>query len=124
MNDYNADSIKSLEGFDWAWVEEAHTLTKRSLEMLRPTIRKPGSELWFSWNPRHASDPVDALLRSQKPPPDAIMVRSNYRDNPFFPDVLEKERLYDEAENRDRYAHIPRGRGYRARCRWSGRSRP
>ena len=64
MNNYTAESIKSLEGFDIAWVEEAHTLTDRSLEMLRPTIRKEGSELWFSWNPRSAEDPVDALSGS------------------------------------------------------------
>ena len=54
MQDHTADSIKSLEGFDVAWTEEAQTLSSRSLEFLRPTIRKPGSELWFSWNPRDA----------------------------------------------------------------------
>ena len=58
MQDHTAESIKSLEGFDWAWVEEAQTLSARSLEMLRPTIRAPGSELWFSWNPRSAKDLV------------------------------------------------------------------
>lgn len=106
MNNYSAESIKSLEGFDIAWVEEAHTLTERSLEMLRPTIRKDGSELWFSWNPRHASDPVDALLRGETPPPDAIVVRANYTDNPWFPKGLEVDRAYDEANNPARYSHI------------------
>lgn len=106
MQDHTAESIKSLEGFDWAWVEEAQTMSERSLEMLRPTIRKPDSELWFSWNPRSANDPVDKLLRGESPPPGAIVVKSNYIDNPFFPQVLEEERAYDEKHKRDRYAHI------------------
>jgi hypothetical protein len=106
MQDHTAESIKSLEGFDWAWVEEAQTLSARSLEMLRPTIRAPGSELWFSWNPRNAIDPVDQLLRGKSPPPDAIVVKANYTDNPFFPKELESERAYDEQHKRERYGHI------------------
>ncbi len=106
MQDHTAESIKSLEDFDAAYVEEAQTMTTRSLEMLRPTIRKEDSELWFAWNPRHQSDPVDALLRGIEPPPNAIVVEANYRDNPFFPDVLEEERAYDERTNPARYGHI------------------
>ncbi|MGI9489083.1 MAG: phage terminase large subunit [Geminicoccaceae bacterium] len=106
MADHTADSVKSLEGFDRAYAEESQTLTTRSLEMLRPTIRKPNSEIWASWNPRSANDPVDSLLRGPNPPPNAVVVEANYRDNPFFPEVLEEERLYDEQHNRDRYAHI------------------
>lgn len=106
MSDHTAESIKSLEGFDVAYVEEAQTLTKRSLELLRPTIRKPNSELWFSWNPRHASDPVDQFFRGLVLPPDATIVRANYKDNPFFPAVLEADRAFDEVNNRERYAHI------------------
>jgi phage terminase large subunit-like protein len=106
MQDHTAESIKSLESFDWAWVEEAQTLSARSLEMLRPTIRAENSELWFSWNPRSASDPVDALLRGPNPPPNAAVVKAIYSDNPFFPRDLETERAYDEQHNRDRYGHI------------------
>ena len=112
MQDHTAESIKSLEGFDIAYVEEAQTLTERSLEFLRPTIRRdptpkrPGSELWFSWNPRAASDPVDAFLRGPVPPADAVVVRTSYRDNPWFPEVLEQERLYDEINKPQRYGHI------------------
>jgi len=109
MQDHTAESIKSLEGFDVAYVEEAQTLTARSLEMLRPTIRKPGSELWFSWNPRNDEDPVDRLLRGPDPPPNSIVVRANFDSNPFFPDVLEQERLYDFKVNNDRYAHVWEG---------------
>ena len=111
MAEHTKESIKSLEGFDIAYVEEAQTMTAGSLEMLRPTIRKEyadgtKSEIWFSWNPRHASDPVDAFLRGSEPPPDAVVVRANYRDNPFFPEVLEEERAFDERTNPVRYAHI------------------
>ena len=56
MQNHTADSIKSLEGFDIAWVEEAQSLSQRSLDLLRPTIRKEGSEIWFTWNPRHESE--------------------------------------------------------------------
>jgi len=106
MQDHTADSIKSLEGFDVAWVEEAQTLSDLSLEFLRPTIRKPGSELWFSWNPRSAMDAVDQFFRGLQPPDNATIVKVNYSDNPFFPGELEAERLHDKATKRDRYAHI------------------
>ena len=106
MQDHTADSIKSYEGFDVAWVEEAQTLSARSLELLRPTIRKAGSELWFSWNPRSASDPVDAFFRGEKPPQNAVITKVNYNDNPFFPKELEEERLLDYEANPQRYGHI------------------
>jgi hypothetical protein len=109
MQDHTAESIKSLEGFDVAYVEEAQTLTARSLEMLRPTIRKPGSELWFGWNPRNATDPVDELLRGKIIPPDAIVVRTSYKNNPWFPAELEVERRFDYKNNPHRYAHIWEG---------------
>src|SRR5579864_6691096 len=63
MQDHTAESIKSLEGFHVAWVEEAQSLSQRSLDLLRPTIREADSEIWLSWNPRFATDPVDRLLR-------------------------------------------------------------
>jgi phage terminase large subunit-like protein len=106
MQDHTAESIKSLEGFNIAWAEEAQTMTSRSLEFLRPTIRTPNSELWFSWNPRNASDPVDQLLRGSTLPPGAKVVRANYADNPFFTDELEAERQYDYINKPDRYPHI------------------
>jgi hypothetical protein len=67
MQDSTAESIKSLEGFDIAWVEEAQTLSARSLSLLRPTIRKEGSELWANWNPRRKKDAIDEFLRQKKP---------------------------------------------------------
>ena len=106
MQDYTAESIKSLEKFRRAWVEEAQTLSARSLSMLRPTIREPGSELWFSWNPRHQSDPVDQRFRGLVSPKNSFIKRVNYSDNPFFPPELEEERQYDRANAPDRYAHV------------------
>lgn len=106
MQNHTADSIKSLEGYDRAWVEEAQSLSQRSLDLLRPTIRKPGSELWFTWNPSQASDPVDVLLRGPKPPPSAAIIEVNFSDNPWFPDVLRAEMEYDRARDPDKYAHV------------------
>lgn len=106
MQNHTADSIKSLEGYDVAWVEEAQSLSQRSLDLLRPTIRKPGSELWFTWNPNKPTDPVDVLLRGENPPPDAVIQQVNYRDNPWLPDVLKEELEYDRARDPDKFAHI------------------
>lgn len=106
MQNHNADSIKSLEGYDRAWVEEAQNLSQRSLDLLRPTIRKPESELWFGWNPNYETDPVDVLLRSEDPPPDSVVVKANYRDNPWFPDVLKQEMEYDRKRDPEKFAHI------------------
>lgn len=103
---HTADSIKSLEGFDEAWVEEAQSLSQRSLDILRPTIRKKNSSLYFTWNPRADSDPIDALLRGPKPPDDSTIIRANYTDNPFFPDVLRAEMEYDKRRDPDKYAHV------------------
>lgn len=106
MQDHTSDSIKSLEGFGIAWFEEAQSASQRSLDLLRPTIRAPGSELWFSWNPNQATDPIDALLRSDDPPPGAVIVRANYADNPWLPAELLKEMEYDRKRDPEKYAHI------------------
>ena len=111
MQNHTADSIKSLEGYDRAWVEEAQSLSQRSLDMLRPTLRKPDSELWFTWNPNEETDPVDQLLRGPTPPPGAIVVEVNYEQNPWFPQVLRDEMEYDRRRDPDKFAHIWRG-GY------------
>ncbi len=105
----NPESIKSMEGIDVAWVEEAATISQASLDILIPTIRKPGSELWFSWNPRLATDPVDALFRAGPPPPGSIVRRVSYADNPWFPEVLDVERRWDLARDPGKHAHIWEG---------------
>lgn len=111
MQNHTAESIKSLEGYAGAWVEEAQSLSARSLRLLRPTIRLPNSELWFSWNADSPDDPVDQLLRGPDRIQDAAVVRVNWRDNPWFPDVLEEERRLDLARDKDEYDHVWEG-GY------------
>lgn len=106
MQNHTAESVKSLEGFDVAWVEEAQSLSQRSLDLLRPTIREPNSELWFSWNPRSPKDPIDKLLRSDTLPSNALVVGSTYRNNPKFPEVLKAEMEWDQRRDPDKYAHI------------------
>ena len=106
MQNHTADSIKSLEGFDRSWFEEAQRASQKSLDLLRPTIRKPGSELWFSWNPESATDPIDVLLRGDKLPPGAVVVKANYHDNPWFPDVLRDEMEYDQRRDPDKWSHV------------------
>lgn len=109
MQDHTAESIKSLEGYDIAWVEEAQSLSERSLRLLRPTIRKENSELWFTWNPLSADDAVDAFLRGEHTPPDSIVVKANWSDNPWFPQTLELERQFDKTTHADIYDHIWEG---------------
>lgn len=111
MQDHTAESIKSLEGFKRAWVEEAQTLSATSLSLLRPTIRADQSELWFSWNARRKSDPVDLMLRGPSLPTDARVVRANWADNPWFPATLEQERLDCLKTTPEQYDHIWEG-GY------------
>lgn len=109
MKEHTKESVKSLEGFDVCWVEEAQTLSRGSLDMLRPTIRAAGSELWFSWNPRRREDPVDDFLRGPEAPSNAVVVEANYDANPWFPDVLEQERLNTKKADPDGYGHIWEG---------------
>src|SRR5262245_49722785 len=132
MQDHTAESIKSLEGYSRAWVEEAQTLSQKSLDLLRPTIRSEGSEIWFSWNPTRRSDPVDAFLRArataegigesdrginggnralddtwmQPTPRPIVVVRTSWRDNPWWTRTLEQERLDCFTNQPDQYDHI------------------
>jgi phage terminase large subunit len=106
LQSHTSDSIKSLEGFDVLWMEEAQNISQKSLDIVRPTFRKPGSEIWASWNPNLATDPIDALLRCDNPPPGSIVVQANYTDNPWFPDELMQEMVYDKGRDFEKYRHI------------------
>ena len=108
MQDHTADSIKSLEGFGVAWCEEAQNLSARSLELLLPTIREEGSEIWFSWNPDQPDDAVDDLL-VKNCPDDAIVVHVDFTDNPFCPDVIKKEAARHLKRDPLTYAHVWEG---------------
>ncbi|QPF93760.1 PBSX family phage terminase large subunit [Bradyrhizobium commune] len=113
LQDYTADALKSLEGFRIAWIDEAQSLSARSIALLRPTIRAKHSELWASWNPRRKSDAIDDFLRGRRPD-GAVVVKANWRDNPWFPDVLAEERLLDQKLYPERYDHIWEGEYARA----------
>lgn len=83
MQDHTADSIKSLEGFRRAWIEEANRLSDKSLRLLRPTMRTDGAEIWASWNPESKHDPIDDFLRGEFTPDNSIVVEVNIDNNPF-----------------------------------------
>jgi phage terminase large subunit-like protein len=107
LQDHTADTIKSFEDFDGAWIEEAHTISARSAQILIPTIRTPGSELWWSYNPDQAGDFVHQM--AERGGEDVCVVTINWRDNPWFPAELEKERLALKALNDDLYRHVWEG---------------
>lgn len=108
MQDHTAETVKSFEGFKRCWIEEAQAFSNRSLTLLRPTIRAEGSEIWASWNPRRKTDAVDEFFRAGTLP-GSIVVKSNWRDNPWFPKELEAERKLDLEKYPDRYDHIWEG---------------
>lgn len=113
LQNHTANSIKSLEGFTRAWVEEAQTISDRSLDILTPTFRS-GSEMLFSWNPDSPKDPVDKLFLQNESDPEFILVRANYSDNPWFPPELRVDMERDKRRDPDKYAHVWLG-GYRRR---------
>ena len=93
---HNLDSIKSKARILLCWVDEAENVSEIAWRKLTPTVREDNSEIWVTWNPETEGSPTDVRFR-QKPPENAIIVEMNYNDNPFFPDVLEQERLNDLA---------------------------
>jgi phage terminase large subunit len=110
MQNHTAENLKSLEGYDGAWVEEAQSLSAKSLRLLRPTIRKARSELWFSWNPASPEDPVDRLLRGAGGLKGAVVVEANWSHNPWFRGTeLDAERQADLARGAEDYEHVWEG---------------
>ncbi|HGH5415678.1 TPA: PBSX family phage terminase large subunit [Citrobacter freundii] len=104
----NPTKIKSLEGIDICWMEEAEAVSKDSWDILIPTIRKPGSEIWVSYNPKNILD--DTHQRFVISPPDDIcLLTVNYTDNPHFPDVLRLEMEECKRKDYDLYLHIWEG---------------
>jgi phage terminase large subunit len=102
----NVDSIKSMEGIDIAYVSEARAVSQNSIQVLTPTVRSPGSEIWWDWNPGEAKDPIDVMFRGGTPPPGSIVRRVNYTENPWFPSELRQEMEWDQKRDPDKYAHI------------------
>ncbi|WP_283149001.1 PBSX family phage terminase large subunit [Silvimonas soli] len=102
---YDVQGVKSTEGIDICWVEEAQTVSADSWEVLIPTIRKEGSEIWISFNPKEEVDPTYQRF-VLNPPDDSVVVEVNYCDNPWFPEVLRKEMEYCKRVDFDAYEHI------------------
>jgi len=111
MQDATAEGVKSLEGFKRAWWEEAQTATRHSINLLRPTMRAAGAQMWWSWNPRLKADPVDQMLRGAEIPSGAAVVQANWRNNPWFTPELDQERRDCLRIQPDQYEHIWEG-GY------------
>jgi phage terminase large subunit len=109
MQDHTAESLKSLEGYNYAWVEQAEMLSQKSLDILRPTIRAENSEMWFSWNPRRRVDPVDQFFRQGEMPANAVCVMANWRDNPWFNKTMDAERIECLNSQPEQYDHIWEG---------------
>ncbi|MEN6629832.1 MAG: PBSX family phage terminase large subunit [Sulfuricella sp.] len=102
------DEIKSLEGVDICWIEEAHNLTKEQWEILEPTIRKEGSQFWIIFNPRLSTDFVYKRFVTS-PPPDTIVRKINYNENPFLSSTIIKVIEAAKAADHDEYMHIYEG---------------
>jgi phage terminase large subunit len=110
----NPTKIKSMEGIDKCWVEEAEVITERSWEILIPTIRKPGSEIWVTFNPDQEDDPSYKRFVTNMPP-DCLMMEVNWMDNPYFPEELRKEKDYLYRIDPDAAEHVWGGK-----CRTNG----
>ena len=112
LKDHNADSIKSLEAPDIAWLEEAQKIGERSWQILTPTMRRDGSEIWASWNPELESDAVyqRTFVSPWVPPEKMLDIEINWRENPWYNEVLEDERQQLKRMNEDLYQHIWEGK--------------
>jgi phage terminase large subunit len=104
----NPQEIKSMEGIDICWVEEAQAVSQESWDVLIPTIRKPGSEIWVTFNPLDESDPTYQKFVID-PPDDAIVRKVNYNENPYFPEVLRQEMEWLRKRDYESYLHIWEG---------------
>ena len=103
----NIESVKSTEDVDIAYVSEARTVSQTSWEVLTPTIRNEGSEIWADYNPKDEKDPVDAMFAGKDgPPPGSIVRHINYTDNKHFPDVIRREMEWDKSRDPEKYQHV------------------
>lgn len=110
LQSHTVESIKSFESVDRCWIEEAQSVSAKSWDVLIPTIRRPGSEIWLSLNPQLESDPTYQRFIAQ-PPPGAWVQQVNWDANPWMPAELQDERLHAQATMKpEKYAHIWEGR--------------
>ena len=102
-------NLKSIEAVDRCWIEEAQSVSERSWQVLVPTIRKPGSEIWVTFNPHLITDPTYQRLILNTPP-DAVIIHASYKDNPWFPPELDQERIHCLKTDPDNYENIWEGK--------------
>jgi len=105
----NLNSLKSIPGITDLWLEEAHTVSKTSWDVLVPTIREEGSEIWVTYNPESEDDPTHVKFCGKEPADDALVIEANWRDNPWFPNVLRKEKDHMKRTDYDLYMHVWEG---------------
>ena len=101
----NPTKIKSMEGIDIVWCEEAESISKESWDILIPTIRKDGSQIWITFNPRNILDETYQRF-VVNPPKSSVVEKVNFDKNPFFPDVLRREMEECKERDHDQYRHI------------------
>lgn len=112
LANHNKDSIKSYEGLDVAWIEEANKISEGSWDVLEPTVRKPGSEIWCSFNPEMDTDYLYKLFVANAPPADAKVIKVNWYDNPWRSEVLDSARTRMKEQDPEKYLHV-----YEGNCR-------
>jgi len=106
---HNPDEIKSLEGVDICWIEEAHALTEDSWDIIDPTIRKASSEIWMSYNTRFKFDTIHKMFVIDNPPPRSLVIKTSYKDNPYLTDVLIEQKDTMKNKNYEKYLNIWKG---------------
>lgn len=106
LRKHTVSTIKSMEGFTRLWMEEAHSISQKSLDTAIPTFRVPGAEIWASWNPETAKDPVEKLFSDRGEDADFMCIEANYWHNPWFCEPLRSDMDRDKRRDPDKYAHI------------------
>ena len=106
LRKHTVTSVKSMEGFTRLWLEEAHSISQKSLDTAIPTFRTPGAQIWASWNPETAKDPIERLFSENTGDPDFVCVKANYWDNPWFAEPLRSDMERDKRRDPDKYQHI------------------
>jgi phage terminase large subunit len=104
---HNMSAKKSMEAIDICWIEEAETISQESWDVLDPTIRSPGSEIWISFNPREEQDPIYQMFAiPTRRLPGAVVLQVGWKDNPWLPEVLRSQAEYMREHDPERYEHI------------------
>ncbi|MCK4501175.1 PBSX family phage terminase large subunit [Candidatus Babeliales bacterium] len=106
---HNTEEIKSTEAIDVCWIEEGHSLTEKSWDIIDPTIRQEGSEIWITYNTRFKFDHLHRMFVINEPPPDSWVVHVNHDANPFFPEVLKKQMETMKERDHEKYRHVWQG---------------